>query len=478
MIEAPHHIDAAPRPGLQRLRAWIFRFAWVIALALALPGSGIAQGHASDDTPAGTIATESSPADDSRMERRLRGILGELDGFGQVEVRVTDGIIHLSGEVPDNAARARLDELARRIDGVVAVENQVSVTTDLEQRLTPALERLGLRLKELWQSAPLLLIALLTGGLIAMGGWWLAGRLPLLRRLAPNAFVAEVYRMVARLLFVVLGLLVALEILDATALLGAVLGAAGVAGLAVGFAVRDSVENFIASLMLSLRQPFRPNDFVEIEGSEGRVARLTSRATILISPDGNHIRIPNSTVFKGRIVNYTRDPERRFSFTLGVDADADLGAALATGVEAIKRLPFVLDNPPVGAWVQDVGDSNVLLTFTGWVDQTRTDFLKARGEAVRSAKVALESAGFGLPEPIYRVRLDSAEAALPATGNVTGPDSVSPSPDHDGDARPAAAPPPEADPSTLDDPTEDAVDRERQATDAGRDLLGENPRSE
>ena len=96
----------------------------------------------------------------------------------------------------------------------------------------------------------------------------------------------------------VLGLVAALQILEATALLGAVLGGAGVIGIALGFAVRDTVDNYVSSLMLSLRQPFRANDHVVIEGHEGRVIRLTSRATILMTLDGNHLRIPNSTVFK------------------------------------------------------------------------------------------------------------------------------------------------------------------------------------
>jgi small-conductance mechanosensitive channel len=96
--------------------------------------------------------------------------------------------------------------------------------------------------------------------------------------------------------FGIAGLVVALDILNATELLGAVLGAAGVAGLALGFAVRDTIENFIASILLSLRQPFGPRDFVDIDGVQGSVARLTSRATILVSPDGNQIRIPNAAV--------------------------------------------------------------------------------------------------------------------------------------------------------------------------------------
>jgi small-conductance mechanosensitive channel len=276
--------------------------------------------------------------------------------------------------------------------------------------------------------------------------------------------------MLARLAFGLLGLVVALEILNATALLGAVLCAAGLAGLAIGYAVRDTVENFIASLMLSLRQPFRPDDLVEIEGDVGRVARLTSRATILISAEGNHIRIPNATVFKGRIVNYTREPLRWFEFELGVDAEADHSRALATGVEAIAALAFVEDDLPVSAWIRDVGDSNVVLSFTGWVDQTRTDFLKARGAAVQAAKVALENNGFGLPKPIYRLRLDAAPGLkldLPRNGSLSAneaPTKLGPRPG-------AGELPASADPRYSEDVSREVAARERAEAGEERNLL-------
>ena len=91
--------------------------------------------------------------------------------------------------------------------------------------------------------------------------------------------------------------------------------------------VKDTVENYIASILLSLRNPFEFNDFVDIGGNLGNVARLTTRATILISPDGNHIRIPNAMVFKAVIMNYTRNPQRRFQFDIGVDSAQDLKVA-------------------------------------------------------------------------------------------------------------------------------------------------------
>ena len=81
-------------------------------------------------------------------------------------------------------------------------------------------------------------------------------------RIAPNAFIAELYRQLVRLMFIVGALVIALDVMNATALLSTIPGAAGIIGLALGFAVRDTVENFIASIMLSIRQPFRPNDTV------------------------------------------------------------------------------------------------------------------------------------------------------------------------------------------------------------------------
>ncbi|MGE0776345.1 MAG: MscS mechanosensitive ion channel, partial [Sphingomonadaceae bacterium] len=98
--------------------------------------------------------------------------------------------------------------------------------------------------------------------------------------------------------------------------------------------------------------------------------------------------------------------------------------------------------PKADAVILDVGDSNIVLRFFGWVDQTRTDFMKGRSLAIQAAKSALEEAGFALPEPIYRLRFDEAvppaleslkseprvraktEAKIPPTGTAqdTAPD--------------------------------------------------------
>ena len=211
------------------------------------------------------------------------------------------------------------------------------------------------------------------------------------------------------------GLILALTLLDATSVIGSVLGAAGIVGLAVGFAVRDTVENFIASILLSLRTPFLARDYVRIGEHEGSVARLTSRATILISRDGNQVRVPNALVYKSVIVNFTRQPERRFEFIVGVDTDLDLNAAQQIALNAIHQVDGVLSRPPAMALIKELGDSSVSLLVAAWADQRRSDLMKVRSEAIRQVKQAFDDAGIVMPEPIYRVHLRESASVLTAT---------------------------------------------------------------
>lgn len=380
-------------------------------LILAMLASGLLFGAthtaaAQGENGQAAIAAGDDAIGDTEIEDRIRRIYHEIAGLQDVAVSVRAGVVRLTGKVAELQVATQAEALASRVEGVVAVTNEIEEETSVSERLVPVYDRLETRLFQSINYFPLFLVALLfwaavtgVGVLIAHWEWpW--------NRIAPNAFIANLIRQLVRIIFFVIGAVLALDILGATALLGTILGAAGIIGLAVGFAVRDTVENYIASILLSVRQPFRPKDFIAIEGYEGLVISLTSRATILMEPDGNHIRIPNSTVFKGNIVNYSTNPDRRFIFKIGVGPDCDIDKALETGERTIRDLDFVLDDPVADGWIDDFGDSTVVLCFTGWINQTKTDFLKARSEAMRLVKRALEANGFELPEPTYRLRVD------------------------------------------------------------------------
>lgn len=445
--------------------------AGLLALLLALGAGAAAQdapAPAEAPEPSGPIAVEGGGgAEDAAIARRIRGILEALDDYEGVEIAVSEGIVRLTGEATDGAAVARLDEIASRLEGVVAIENEVRASADVARRLDPAVRRFRDRGAQLVAFLPLLAIAFAALGLIAAAGVALSRWRRLWERLAPNRFVADVYAQLVRLAFAAMGVVVALDILGATALLGTILGAAGILGLAVGFAVRDTIENFIASVMLSFRQPFRPSDLVEIEGDLGKVVRLTSRATILLDLDGNQIRIPNATVFKARIVNYTRNRERRFQFEIGVASDADLAAVRDLATRTVAGLPFVLPEPVPMTWIDRIGDGAVFLKVTGWIDQRETDFARARGEALRLVKAAIEAEGVEVPDTTYRVQLLGRGAAevTPTEERARRPaEAPAPSPAPEPEAAAAPVPP------TADQALERLIAAERGAP-RGTDLL-------
>lgn len=393
---------------------WMVAFRIALFATLLAPGvSALAQEAPTSpvETPAApvtAIATKTTATENADIAGRIQSIFSEIEALKTVRVQVSAGVVTLSGTVPTAADAKRAEEIASRVSGVVTVQNDVTRDLDVGTNLTPAVGQFGQDLRGVVQALPLLGVAFAIGLAIAFLGHLLASFGSLWRRLMPNTFLAELAATFIRIMFIILGLVAALQVLGATALLGGVLGGAGVIGIAIGFAVRDNVANYVSSIMLSLRQPFRANEHVVIEEHEGRVVRLTSRATVLMTLDGNHLRIPNAIVFKAVILNYTRNPQRRFTFDLGMDADDDPNEAMAVGLAAVNGLDFVLDTPKATAIIQDVGDSNILLRFFGWLDQAETDFLKGRSCAISAAAQALTKAGFALPEPIYRLRFDES----------------------------------------------------------------------
>ena len=420
--------------------------------------------QAADETteaPSGPIAVSEGLISDADIATRIDDIRRQLGGLSQVQVSVNAGVVRLSGEVLATAEAEEFAALAERVDGVVAVENEVVENTDVGERLAPAIDRIETRISTAIAYVPLAIVAFAAAALVGALGFLLARWDAPWNRIAPNAFIADIYRQIVRIVFVLGGIVLALDILGAAALLGTILGAAGLVGLAIGFAVRDTVENFIASVMLSVRQPFQPNDLVEIEGDLGKVIRLTSRATILLSPDGNHIRIPNSTVFKARIVNFSRNDSRRFSFEIGVETDSDLGAVRDMIERHIQALPFVLDEPRALVWIETMNESGVVLTCTGWIDQAKTDFRLARGAALREVKDAIEASGVAIPDTTYRIRLEGS-----GLGSIT----ETPAPDPRPGPAPRAEPVPEPVSIDRDDALDRIIDAERRA-EADKDLL-------
>jgi small-conductance mechanosensitive channel len=421
------------------------------ASAQILPTAAPPPAEAAASTANQTIAAEQTSGTDARIAGRIRGIFSELPSLAAVTVEVQQGVVILGGTVATAADKARAEGIASRVAGVATIENGIARDTSVGGGVA-GLKKVSQKFASLAGELPLIGAALLVALIVGVVGYALAGLGPLWRHLARNVFLAELIASAIRFVFVLGGVIVALNMIGAGALMGAVLGGAGVIGIALGFAMRDTIENYVSSLMLSLRQPFRANDHVVIDAHEGRVVRLTTRATILMTPDGNHLRLPNAMVFKAVIMNYTRNPQRRFDFVLQIDTKADPTQARHCGLAALTALDFVLDQPAPAVVVKDVLYPNIAIQFLAWIDQSRTDLGKARSRAIATVKQAFEANGLAIPDPITHVRMEpDGRPAREAPASA-------PAPAEEADVAPEKAV------ATM-------VDEERAQTPGKRDLL-------
>ncbi|MGB5986619.1 MAG: mechanosensitive ion channel family protein [Desulfobacterales bacterium] len=375
--------------------------------------------------PAGEAQNDTAPpplplkaVSDSAIRERLRALIDNIADFQQVQVEVKGGVVALSGKTPRAETAEKVAQVASRFEGVVYVDNRIAVEDDVEARVKPAFSRMKQVFVKAVQKLPIIGVALAVVSL-----FWLIAHLVTrwelpYRRLGSNRLLRNLIRQFLRKGIFLLGVVLALDILDVSALVGAVLGTAGVVGLAIGFAFKDIVENYLAGILLSIRRPFDLLDLVRIDAHEGRVTRLSSSELVLMTLEGNHVRIPNATVFKSIVYNYNINPRRRFDFGLGVGTGEDLVDVQTYGCNALRAMEGLMDEPAPFMIVEELGDFSVLIRFYGWVDQRNADFAKVRGEAIRRVKLALDKAGVVMPEPAQTIRMMPVETAAteaPAT---------------------------------------------------------------
>lgn len=379
-----------------------------ILLAIASPMMAAEVELGDDDGPTEREIQFPPAISDEAIDQRLKMIFAEINALEKINVSVSNGVVKLSGVVPNIQAIDDAVVLTEKMNGVVYVINDLETSTEVSKRLSPAVAKTEELIRSGIQQLPILAIAILIVVIFWIIGSWLSRRKTWLKWLGLNELSASLVQRFLKLVAIGLGVFIALEILDATALAGAVIGVAGVVGIALGFAFRNIVENYLAGILLSVRNPFSTGDAVEIEGVTGKVIRLTSRDTVLMTFDGNHLRIPNSKIITSSLTNFSRNPLRRFDFAIGVAVELNLMEVRKLGLSTLQSLSSILEDPKPMIIIEELGDSTVNMRFFAWIDQRESDYLKSKSEAIRLVKDAFDDAGIEMPEPIYRVHLRNA----------------------------------------------------------------------
>jgi len=180
----------------------------------------------------------------------------------------------------------------------------------------------------------------------------------------------------------------------------------GAAGLAIGLALKDSLSNFAAGVMLVLFRPFTKGDFVEAGGVMGTVEEIHLVSTILVTPDNKQIIVPNSVMYGSSITNFSAKETRRVDLVVGVGYDDDLKVAAKVLQKVCADNPKVLDTPETKIFINNLGDSSVDFVVRPWVKSA--DYWTVYAEILETAKTELEAAGCNIPYPQRDVHLYQA----------------------------------------------------------------------
>jgi len=343
-------------------------------------------------------------ADDAEIAERLQRILESTGWFESPRVSVRDGVVALDGGTATAEHRRWAGALAENTQGTVAVVNRIDIEADVRstfERAGQSVAQLARQAIRAWPLVALALVIVFATGLLAKLAA-IAARRFFAGRVASPLLLSIVVRAIS-IPILLLGVYFVLQVAGLTRLAVTVLGGTGLVGIIIGFAFRDIAENFLASLLLSVRNPFRSGDLIAVAGHTGVVQNLNTRSTVLLTLEGNHVQIPNAMVFKSVIENYSSIPSRRAGFGVGIGYDSPVAKAQALIAAILTEHPAVLAEPEPLVLVEALGAATIDLRVTYWFDSTTYSPAKINSALLRLTKNALLEGGIELPDPAREV---------------------------------------------------------------------------
>lgn len=191
-----------------------------------------------------------------------------------------------------------------------------------------------------------------------------------------------------------------------------VLAVFAAAGLAVGLALKDSLSNFAAGVMLILFKPFKVGDVIDTGGKIGKVQAIQIFNTVLRTGDNQEVIIPNSQVFGGSITNITACETRRIDLVVGIGYGDDIKKARNLLETIIANDPAILKDPAPTIMVLELGESSIDIAVRPWVNTS--DYWTVRSDLLQSIKETFDENGISIPFPQRDLHIIQENAAVAA----------------------------------------------------------------
>lgn len=194
-----------------------------------------------------------------------------------------------------------------------------------------------------------------------------------------------------------LGFLLAATIVLPSLKAGDLIGGLGVSSVAIGFAFKDILQNWLAGLLILLRQPFEIGDQIRVSDHEGTVERVETRATIIKTYDGQRIVVPNSDIYTNAVLVKTAHEKRRSQYDVGVGYGDGIDTACEVIRKALAGVDDVERDPAPEALPWDLAASWVTIRARWWTNSRRVDVVHVHARVIKAIKEALDEAGIDMP---------------------------------------------------------------------------------
>lgn len=223
---------------------------------------------------------------------------------------------------------------------------------------------------------------------------------------------ALVFSRLARWLTIFIGILVTAVILFPNFTPARMIEFLGIGSVAIGFAFRDILQNFLAGILILLTQPFRIGDQIIVNAFEGTVEEIQTRATLIKTYDGRRVVIPNADLFVDSVIVNTAFDHRRIEYDVGLGYGDKIGDAKRLIFEALAECEGVLNDPAPEVLVVDLAASSLNLRVRWWITPPRQrDTFASRDEVLSAVKQKLNENGIDLPFPTQQILFhDQTEA--------------------------------------------------------------------
>ncbi|WP_162138429.1 mechanosensitive ion channel family protein [Psychroflexus gondwanensis] len=230
-----------------------------------------------------------------------------------------------------------------------------------------------------------------------------------LMKKSPNRITANFTSQIVGFILKSIVILTTFYLLGLSSFTNKLLAGAGLLTFVIGFALKDIGENFLAGIILAFKSPFRLDDLIEVNGIMGHVKDISIRETLIKTPDGKDVFLPNAIILKNPLFNYTLDGFLRYDFVVGIAYEDNPTDAIKLILETVNNVEGVLKGDKKSAiTIHELSTNTININIQFWIDTfkstKRSVHNTIRSQVMNDVIDALTANGYSLPANIVELK--------------------------------------------------------------------------